>query len=101
MSEAPPYSGPVEALTVEAAAARCYCSGPHLLSVYDGPRLYMGEGDASMLRIPAWALHEWLAKRAFTPGAVSGGSAWDRVADDKETPKERKAVPARQRREAK
>lgn len=77
-----PYAGPVEALTVEAAAARLGCSAEHFLTVYDGPRVYLGTVNASMFRIPAYALHEWLVSRAFTPGdKAAGGSAWDTIGD--------------------
>lgn len=85
MSVSVPYYGPAELLTVEAAAARCYCSGDFFLSVYDGFRMYMGEGEGRMLRIPAWALHEWQVKRSFVPGEISGGNGWDRVADGEES----------------
>lgn len=83
----PPYAGPVEALSVEAAASRFGVSAEHFLTVYDGPRVYLGR-DSSLLRIPAYALHEWLAGRAFVPGDAGGGSAWDRFGDGKKTGRE-------------
>lgn len=92
----PSYSGPFELLTVEQAAARCYCSAEHFLAVYDGFRTYLGEG-ASLLRFPAWALHEWSAARAFTPAVKSAGSAWDSVGDGE---KGKKGVRKRQQGEA-
>lgn len=94
MANGPPYCGPFEDLTVEECAARNRCSAEHFMSIYDGPRLYLGENKASMLRIPAWALHDWSVARAFTPGAVSGATAWDKVGDGyQEEPKDVSARP--------
>ena len=80
----PVYTGPVEAFSVEQAAARLGISAEHFLTIYDGPRVYLGR-DASLLRFPAYALHEWLAGRSFVPGGAAGGSAWDRIGDGTET----------------
>lgn len=77
----PAYTGPVEALTIEEVCARLRISAEHFLTVYDGPRVYLGR-EASLLRFPAYALHEWLAGRAFVPGGAAGGSAWDKIGND-------------------
>lgn len=92
----PAYSGPFELLTVEQAAGRFGCSAEHFLAVYDGFRTYLGEG-ASLLRFPAWALHEWSAARAFVPAGKAAGSAWDSVGDGE---KNKRGVSKRQQGEA-
>ena len=94
----PAYAGPFELLSAEAAAVRCGCSLEHFESVYDGPRCYVGEGQ-SLLRFPAWALHEWINARCFVPGDKGGATAWDTLGDGKQTTgKGGPAVQARSRR---
>ena len=75
-----PYTGPFELLTLEQAAGRCGCSADHFLSVYDGHRLYLGEGK-SLLRFPAWALHEWSCRQVASGIQAQGGTVWDQVGD--------------------
>lgn len=94
----PAYTGPFEVLSSEEAALRCRCSLAHFEAVYDGPRCYVGEGQ-SLLRFPAWALHEWINARCFVPGEKGGATAWDTVGNGtKPGEKVDAGLPARSRR---
>ena len=90
-----PYAGPFEMLTLEQAAARFNCSAEHFASIYDGPRHYLGEG-ASVLRFPAWALHEWSVAHAYRPGAKAAGSAWDTIGNGETAAKDKKRLSKRE-----
>lgn len=90
MTDTPPYTGPVEALSLEAAAARFGVSGDFIKADYPGPFVYLGEGK-SLLRYPAYGLHDWLASKAqYKADAAGGAGDWGDVGHVKEVQKRKK-----------
>jgi hypothetical protein len=85
MSETPPYTGPVEALSLEQVCARLSCSSDYFKSQYSGPVVYLGAGR-SMLRYPAYGVHEWLAQRATAAkvGKTKPAKSWEGFGDGKD-----------------
>lgn len=71
MSEALPYQGPVEALTVEEVAVRLRVGSDFIKEHYTGPYTMLGK----LKRISACHLHEWLVKRSDR-GEVLPVSEW-------------------------
>lgn len=77
----PTYAGPVEAMTVEQAAARLACTKEHFVKVFPGPYVFIGEGE-TMKRVPAFALHDWMVERIRGKTALAEESPWDDFKDE-------------------
>ncbi len=74
---APPYYGPVEALSMEEVAVRLRVSVDFLEKHYDGPIVKFGR----LTRISAIDLHEWIYRQRTD---IVDSDPWDGVGDDAE-----------------
>lgn len=77
MSDAVPYLGPVEAMTIEEAAFRIRRSADYFKKHYPGPYTYLSEDGQGEPRVPAYGLHDWIVQSSRDKGAATAPSAWD------------------------